>query len=180
MVSESPISPEDLLVIPLDGPPDLGFDCGRREQNSYLYDWARADQDAKLAVTYLYYPQGILGAYATVCMDAVPLARSERDPDERFQEVSALKLAQLGVAMPFQGMGLGRKVVADVVVLARDVAERVGCRYMTLDAQTDVVPWYERLSFKRNRLRQNRRVEDALAHGRDPDSIAVSMRYNLW
>lgn len=179
VASEPRVWPDDVLVTRLDGPPDIGFDCGRAEQNAFLYDWAQVDQEARLSVTYLYYVQGILGAYASVSMDSVPLDRSERGSEERFQEVSALKLVQLGVALPFQGMGLGTKVVADVVVLARDVAQRVGCRYVTLDAQGDVVPWYERLTFKRNQLKQSRRVDDARAHGRHPDGIAVSMRYNL-
>jgi ribosomal protein S18 acetylase RimI-like enzyme len=170
---------EDIAFRRLDGPPEHGFDCGRPEQTMFLYERALADQEAQLSVTHLYYVQGILGAYATVCMDALPLGRREREPAMRFQEVGALKLAQLGVSLTFQGMGLGRFVVGDVISRAQGESERVGCRYVTLDAQPDLVGWYERLGFQRNTLRQDRRLQDALAHGRDPASIAVSMRYDL-
>ncbi|HET7228532.1 MAG TPA: GNAT family N-acetyltransferase [Longimicrobium sp.] len=112
-------------------------------------------------------------------MDALQLGRRERDHSIRYQEVSALKLAQLGVARPFQGMGVGRLVVADVINRARREAEHVGCRYVTLDARPDLVVWYELQGFKRNVLRQEKRVDDAVAHGRDPASIPVSMRYDL-
>lgn len=170
---------EDVVFRRLEGPPDDGFDCGRAEQTMFLYECALADQEAQLSVTHLYYVQGILGAYATVCMDALPLGRREREPAMRFQEIGALKLAQLGVSLRFQGMGLGRFVVGDVISRARSESERVGCRYVTLDAQPDLVGWYERLGFQRNRLRQDRRLQDARANARDPASIPVSMRYDL-
>lgn len=90
-----------------------------------------------------------------------------------------MKLAQLGVAIPYQRMRLGMFVVADVINRARKEGRRVGCRYVTLDSQPSLVSWYECQGFERNRLRQDRRVQDALAHGRDPAAIAVSMRYDL-
>lgn len=163
----------------MDGPPAPGFDCGRKEQTAFLYERAYGDQQAGVSVTYLYYVKGILAAYATICMDALPLGPDERDRTVRYQEVGSLKLAQLGVTRSFQRMGVGKLVVADVLDRAKDEAWRVGCRYVTLDAHPDLVGWYEAQGFKRNRLRQQRRVQDAVAHGRDPATIAVSMRFDL-
>jgi GNAT superfamily N-acetyltransferase len=172
-------SANELVVRTLHGPAEAGFDCGREEQNRFLYERAWPDQEAQVSVTYVYYVAGILAAYATVCMDALPLGRRERDAGVAYQDIGALKLAQLGVHLPFQGAGLGRRVLADVVMLARDEAVRVGCRYITLDAQPDLVPWYERRGFRRNVLRQDQRILDAVNHGRDADRIAVSMRFDL-
>lgn len=169
---------DDLTVHVLDGPPEWGFDCGRADQTEFLYERAWEDQQALLSVTYLYYLSGILAAYATVCMDALPLSRRERG-EVRYQEVGALKLAQLGVHRSFQGRGLGRFLVADIIGRAHTVATRVGCRYVTLDSQPDMVSWYEELGFKRNQLRQDQRVQNAVVHGRDPEKIAVSMRFDL-
>jgi GNAT superfamily N-acetyltransferase len=112
-------------------------------------------------------------------MDSLPLGRGERDATVRYGEVSAMKLAQLGVHLSFQGIGLGRTVVGDIVEFARDEAARVGCRYLTLDAQPDLVGWYESLGFQRNVLRQDQRIRDAVAHRRAPGTIAISMRFDL-
>jgi ribosomal protein S18 acetylase RimI-like enzyme len=90
-----------------------------------------------------------------------------------------MKLAQLGVSVPFQRRGIGRLVVADVISLARTEARQIGCRYVTLDAQPDLVGWYESQGFDRNQFRQTERILDALMHGREPERIAVSMRYDL-
>lgn len=179
MLTYPEFTSDELVVRVMDGPPESGFDCGRAEQTYFLYDFAWDDQRAMISVTYLYYFRGILAAYTTVCADSIPLSRRERDPSIRYREVSAIKLVQLGVRRVIQGGGIGRLAVADVLGLARDISLRVGCRYVTLDAQPDVVGWYESQGFRRNLYRQEQRIQDAVAHRRDPDTIAVSMRFDL-
>jgi len=174
-----PVTQNDVDAFSLQEPPAAGFDCGREEQTRFLYKWAWADQQALLSVTYGYYLDGVLAAYSTVCMDALPLGKNERNPEVHYPEVGAMKLAQLGVATPFQGRGLGKLVIADMVTLARWVRMHVGCRYVALDAQPDLVGWYEAQGFKHSRFRQGQRVLDALRYGREPGKIAVSMRFDL-
>jgi GNAT superfamily N-acetyltransferase len=130
-------------------------------------------------VTYCYYLDEVLAAYAAVCMDAISLGKKERESDVRYSQVGAVKLAQLGVSVPFQHKGLGRRLLADVIGLARKVATEIGCRYVTLDAQPELERWYESLGFHRNHLRQTQRILDALTQGREPERIAVSMRFDL-
>lgn len=172
-------SPDEVVVHVLRSLPKAGFDCGREEQTRFLSERAWSDQKAQVSVTYGYYVGGILVAYATVCMDAIRLGKKERESDVRYSEVGAVKLAQLGVAVPFQGEGIGKLVVASVIRLARMVSGHVGCRYVTLDAQPDLVGWYESQGFDRNHFRQTERILDALAHGRELERIAVSMRFDL-
>jgi len=105
MSGDSGISAEDVLVRKLNGAPEAAFDCGRAEQTAFFHEYAYSDQKARLSVTYCYYFKGILAAYATICADALPLGRRERDRSVRYQEVGAVKLAQLGVDVQFQGIG---------------------------------------------------------------------------
>ncbi len=169
---------EDLEVRKLDGNPPFGFDCGRTEQNQYLYERAWVDQQELLSTTYLFLIDGVLAAYATVMMDSIPLGRRERGVIP-YRYVSACKVGQLGVARRFQAQGLGRFVVIYALDLAQDVAARVACRYVSLDSQPDLIDWYERFGFIVNRTRQAERIEDALRHQRDHHAIAVSMRLDL-
>lgn len=162
----------------LDSHPPQGFECGRADQNSFLYETAWEDQNASLSTTYLFYLDGMVAAYATVLMDSILLGRKER-VGIRYRNVSSLKLGQLGVDLHFPGHGIGQQTVAYTLDLARDVSERVACRYVTLDAQPDLVTWYERLGFQMNQARQAERVADAVRHRRDPDGIAISMRFDL-
>jgi ribosomal protein S18 acetylase RimI-like enzyme len=157
----------------------MPFDCGRADQNEFLHEWAWKDQLKRLSTTYLVDVDGIVAGYVTVCMDALPVSRSERGPNIRYKYVSSLKLAQLGIDRRFQGMGLGREAVRLTLGLAERVGEQVGCRYVTLDAQPDLESWYESLGFFKNGIRQQERIAEAKLHQRDTDSVAVSMRFDL-
>jgi hypothetical protein len=65
------------------------------------------------------------------------------------------------------------------VRLAQRVGDIAGCRYITVDAQPDLVEWYANQGFKRNELRQSQRIAEAVRYGRDPSRIPVSMRFDL-
>lgn len=163
----------------LSDPPPATFDCRREEQNRFFHEGSWSDQLERLSTTYVVRKHGLVAAYATVCTDALPLSRRERGPLIRYRTVSAIKLAQLGVDHRFQGMGIGSHAVGFVLTLARQIGDRVGCRYVTLDAQPDLHGWYEELGFVRNELNQEQRIQDAVTHRRDPASVPISMRYDL-
>lgn len=170
---------DDLDFDRLDGPPPAHFDCGRDDQNLFLHQRAWLDQQALLSTTYLLKDGWSLAAFVTLCMSGVSLHRHERGPAIRYQDVGALKLAQLGVDQSFQRRGLGRDAVAFVIELARSSSKNFGCRYVILDAQPELESWYFDLGFVRNELQQERRTMDAIAHGRSPKQLAVSMRFDI-
>jgi GNAT superfamily N-acetyltransferase len=169
---------DDLETQLLDGPGPRRFDCGRPDQNVFLHEHAWADQQEWISTTFLFFVEGLLAAYATLCLDSIPLARDERGPI-RYGRVGAVKLAQLGVHLSFQGHGVGTRVVDFAVQAARRTGQRIGCRYLTLDSQPDLTEWYAGQGFLRNRLGQEERVRDAVKHRRDPARIPVSMRFDL-
>jgi GNAT superfamily N-acetyltransferase len=175
------LSPEfklaDCDIRRLDDNPPPGFDCGRDAQTRFLYDHALHDHLQRVSVTYLYRSGESLAAYTTLCMDAIPLGRRERPSSIRYQDVAALKLAQLGVDQFFKGRGYGTMAVADVIGLAIGLSRYVGCRYVTLDAKPDLVEWYRDLGFEINQLKQKQRI--AAAGDRNPNEIPVSMRFDL-
>jgi len=175
---EPKIPSSEILDRKLDRYPPFGFDCGRNQQNAFLYDRAWPDQAESLSTTYLFYVGDALAAYATLFMDSLPLSRRERGPIP-YQNVSSLKLGQMAVDRRFQGRGVGQYALGFAVELAEEVSDRVACRYVTLDAEPDLVEWYAIHGFTLNRLRQRERRETALRHQRDPERIPVSMRLDL-
>lgn len=178
MPSDYSYPSRDITGTPLQGPPPPGFDCARDAQNRFLYGSAWTDQQEMLSITYLYYVQNIPAAYCTVLMSSIILGTREKPRSIPYKQIAALKVAQLGVDRRFQGGGLGRRVVGDMVGLAREEAADVGCRYVVLDAKPDLVSWYERQGFRINRRMQKDRVEAAAGTGQ-PQELAVSMRFDL-
>ncbi|HEU0302017.1 MAG TPA: GNAT family N-acetyltransferase [Longimicrobium sp.] len=170
---------EDLVSRKLDEPLPPPLDCGREMQNRFLRECAWRDQQEMVSVTYIYFATGIPVAFATVSMDTVQLGSRERPKSIPYRSIGAVKLLQLGVDRPFQGIGLGGQVLEDLVALAREGSKRHGCRYLTLDAQPDLVGWYQEQGFVINRVAQKQRVEAAIASGRPVEELAVSMRFDL-
>ena len=162
-------------IVRLDGDPAPGFDCGRREQNDYLYQLARRDQQLLLSVTRLCFVEKVLAAYFTTTVDAVELGSREKDPGVHYRMLPALKLAQLGVDRRFAGTGLGRFLLGYTIENARLVRTIVGVRYVTLDAKPDLEAWYGGYGFVRNKVVQKRRAEARP----DDDYLPVSMRFDL-
>lgn len=170
---------DDLVVHPLEGEPPAGFDCGRDDQNNFLYGLARRYHEADIGRTYLVFIKGMLAGYLTVANDSILLGHRERDPGIQHPSIPAMKLAQLGVDLRFRGSGLGRVLVSMAVSLALETRGIAACRYLTLDAQPDLVPWYESQGFVRNRVAQNERIRRAAERNTDPAALPVSMRLDL-
>lgn len=88
---------EDLAIIVLDGDPPRGFDCGRIEQNRYLYERAWPDQQLSIALTRLVFVKGILAAFVTTLADGIELGTREKDAGVRYRSLPAVKIAQIAV-----------------------------------------------------------------------------------
>jgi GNAT superfamily N-acetyltransferase len=95
----------------------------------------------------------------TLLADAVVLETKERKrlalSATDHPTVPALKIARLAVARDFRAAhrGTGTALVAIAYALAIDLADRVGCRLLTVDAYPDSVAFYERLGFVTNRAK---------------------------
>jgi GNAT superfamily N-acetyltransferase len=169
----------DLEIRAIEGQPAPGLDCGRAAQNSFLYGRAWRDAKMGVTVTHLLYVRGVLAGYVAVMMDSVALGPTEKPKGVTWRIVPAIKIAQLAIDRRFSGRGLGRLLVSLVVGYARGLRSVVGCRLITLDAEPELVGWYELIGFVRNVEAQASRMEHAAASGRDPTVLPVSMRFDL-
>jgi GNAT superfamily N-acetyltransferase len=170
---------DDMEMRTLDGPPPAGFDCGANDQNGFLYERAWGDACQGVSVTHMLYVKGMLAAYVTLLNDRIQLGPKEKPKGAMYQFVPAMKVGQLAVDKRFAGCGLGRYMLGFAVELATQFRGMIGCRYVTLDAEPHLLPWYESQGFKRNIEEQRYRRALAEARGRTVDELAVSMRFDL-
>jgi predicted N-acetyltransferase YhbS len=61
--------------------------------------------------------------------------------------VPVLGLARLAVDASARGVGLGAQLLRFVLQLALEMADRVGCAGIVVDAKPDAVPFYEKYGF---------------------------------
>lgn len=178
---------DDIEVEKLASGPPKNFVCARKEQTEYFIDHAWADQNVGLSVTYSLLFKGDVAGYVTVTMDEIPLNKNERAEGVRFSRVPAMKIAQMGVHEKYAGSGFGKYLVTYAITIATQLKEKVGCRYVTLDAKTGLVEWYAGQGFVVNEKDQEERVKAIEALEMRPaqkekrlESLPISMRQDLF
>jgi|APMI01.1.fsa_nt_gi GNAT superfamily N-acetyltransferase len=110
---------------------------------------AAADQARGFSRSYLVKnAQDEVIAYCTLLADAIVLERGETDTDWPYESAPCLKVARIGVRCDQRRKGLGPKLMSWIIAQAVDLGERIGIRYITLDAVASQIPWYQSLGFE--------------------------------
>ena len=85
-----------------------------------------------------------LSATSIVIAD-LPQALRKRLPN---YPLPALRLARLAVAKDVHGQGIGKRLLRATFDLAHEMAERIGCVGVVVDAKPDAIEFYQRYGFQ--------------------------------
>jgi GNAT superfamily N-acetyltransferase len=147
------------LVVEADVPLLATFTCGESDLDDFVRSDALRLQGHRVVRTYLAFHEDVLVGYMALLTDAVVLETKERKRlalgSHDHPIVPALKIARLGVAEAVRAThsGVGTALVQVALAMALDVAQRVGCRLLTVDAYAGAIVFYERLGFVPNRAK---------------------------
>jgi len=125
------------------------FDCGEPAQNLWLKSRAIQNQKNDDTRAYIGWLDGnIAGFFAlgtsSVARGILPGSLRRNAPDP----VGCVLLAQLGVAVAYQGRGLSGQLILHAMEQAERVAQIVGCRlFMVHPARSELVGYYRRFGF---------------------------------
>jgi hypothetical protein len=158
-----PVSLSDLEIIPFDpAQHDVSnFDCGDEDLNDFLKNDASKFQADHLSHTQIVLLNGILVAYITLLADCIILQTSEKKKTltearayhQSMYTFPAIKIGRIGVQKEFRRSGVGTQLliytIGLVVRMNREL--NIACRFITLDAYPESVPWYEKKNFKFNK-----------------------------
>ncbi len=127
------------------------FDCGDPSFNEFLRRYAGQNQFRNyVGVTYVAVDERhAVCAFATVSASSLDLSGLPEDERRGLPDypLPVLRLARLAVDLRHQGLGLGRALVRDMMLLALEQRRRVGCVGLLVDALANRVPFYEQLGF---------------------------------
>lgn len=149
---------------------DVGrFDCGNDDLNDFLQSDALGYQDQHLAGTWVVFDSGLLVAFFSMSADAIPLDKSEPQPDgcleKDIRTYPALKVGRLATQADRQGDGIGTEILRACIGTAVALREsHVGCRFVTVDANPDKVDWYLGRGFERNKYYVSRTKTSSLRY----------------
>ena len=139
------------------------FDCGDKDLNDFILNRAQAFQKYRLAVNYACVDSENAGrvlAYCSLANDKVEMAdfkdktefnrfRKERKfPNEkRLKSYPAVKLCRLGVDVCMKGNQIGSGML-DYIKSMFTLDNKAGCRFLTVDAYLNAVPFYVKNKFQ--------------------------------
>ena len=140
--------------------PIRSFNCGDADLNDFLLNEATLYRKALLAVTYVLEEKTTkrVAAFFSLANDRVSLSdfenktefnrfRKNRFPKEkRLKSYPAAKLCRLGVDESMKGQSLGTLLLRFIKSYFV-VDNKTGCRFLTVDAYADAVPFYLKNGF---------------------------------
>ena len=140
------------------------FDCGDADLNDFILHRAAEFQKHMLSVSYAYVDEKDASkvlAYCSLANDKVAITdfkdktefnrfRKKRGfPNEKcLKSYPAVKLCRLGVDISAKGQQIGTTVL-DYIKWMFVTENKTGCRFLTVDAYLDAVPFYEKNGFHR-------------------------------
>ncbi len=135
----------------------LSFDCGDADLNSFLIDDAKAYQRQLLSVTYYEETDAETVLYFSLSNDKVSNFEYTRKfwrkmkslfPHSKHRkDYPAVKIGRFAINHKWQHSGIGSDLLNYIKLWMLD-GNKTGCRFITVDAYKEAVPFYLRNGFK--------------------------------
>jgi GNAT superfamily N-acetyltransferase len=134
------------------------FESENVDLNDFLLNDAKSYLKSLLAVTYLLLSRDEIIAYFCLSHDSLTKASEEKSewnkinrtiPNEkRRRSYPAIKIGRLAVSKNYTGFGLGKFIIGSVIKMYIANLQQAGCRFITVDAYCNALPFYEKNDFK--------------------------------
>ncbi len=148
----------EVEVRPLEADDDRSdFRSGNEDLDRFFRRYAGQNQFRHhIGTTYVAVIAGRIVGYATVAASHIEAEGLPRQLRRRLPNypLPVLRLARLAVDERSTGSGIGPMLLRAVFVIARRIAEEVGCVGILVDAKLPAVPFYERYGFVAIDVRQ--------------------------
>ncbi len=139
-------------IRPLDPRDDRsGFVSGDPDLDRFFHKYAGQNQFRHyVGTTYVAVAGGTIAGFATVSAASIHVDDMPTKLRRRFPRypLPVLRLARLAVDQRMQRQGVGRQLLRAVLLLAREMASRVGCTGVLVDAKPGAVEFYRRYGFE--------------------------------
>ena len=137
------------------------FNCGDADLNDFILNQSDLYRKALLAVTYIFEhkeSKNVIG-YFSLANDRVSLTdfndktefnrfrRNRFVNEKRIRSYPAVKICRLGVDEDFHGNGIG-SILLDFIKSYFLVDNKTGCRFITVDAYSAALSFYENNDFQ--------------------------------
>ena len=137
----------------------IDFDCGDQDLNDFALHESWLYQQARLSTTYILESStGDIDGYFSLAHDRISMSdfesktdfnkfRKKRFPNsKRMKSYPAIKICRLGISIKMKGQRLGSGLL-NLIKTMYLTDTKAGCRFITVDAYRDAIPFYEKNGF---------------------------------
>ena len=133
------------------------FQTDVKELGDFLVEDAINNQQISISNTYLWFynPENKMVAYMTLLTDAIrvhgtQLGKSFVDKGVDYKTLPAIKIGRMCVDKNYYSRGIGTHMIHFAMKLLLEVDEKIGCRFIVLDAktQTKAIRFYKKFGFE--------------------------------
>lgn len=135
------------------------FDCGDEDLNGFLLDDARYYEEQYLAYTYVLEDEQTTVGYYSLLNDKISQTtftknlwrkmRQNLPHEKHLGSYPAVKIGRLAVSSAYKGEGFGKRLVGAIMRMLLMQKGNSACRFLTVDAYKEAVPFYEKNGFKK-------------------------------
>lgn len=136
------------------------FDCGDEDLNDFILTDAPLYYRVRLATSYVLEDRltGEVYGYFSLAHDRISLTDFPSNSaynrfrkqffaqGKMFKSYPALKICRLATSKSSRGEGIGSMIVKTIIASYRN-DNKAGCRFITVDAYADALPFYYKLGF---------------------------------
>jgi GNAT superfamily N-acetyltransferase len=127
------------------------FSCGNPDLDRFFARYAGQNQFRHhVGTTYVAIEAGAIKGFATLSASHIEIDRLPAKDRRRLPSypLPVLRLARLAVDQGAKGLGVGKLLLRVVFRIAHEMALRVGCVGIVVDAKPEAVAFYERYGFE--------------------------------
>jgi len=135
------------------------FDCENKDLNDFFLNDAKPYLAEFLAVTFILEDRETNStiAFFSLLNDKVSITdvsgnnvwnriRKRMPQSKKFKSYPAMKIGRLGISKEYKGKGYGTAIL-DYLKILFITENRTGCKFITVDAYKDSLPFYEKNGF---------------------------------
>ncbi|HMK54921.1 MAG TPA: GNAT family N-acetyltransferase [Methanobacteriaceae archaeon] len=146
---EREIRPEEIVIEKLSSDHDLSeFRCSDDDLDEFILLDALPQRKHRLNQTYICKYQGEIIAFFTVSADSIKINNEDKKRiGVNYPAFPAIKIGRLGVHEDYKRRNVGSILIMYTVGLAWELGEKVGVRFISVDAYRGIEKFYKKNFF---------------------------------
>lgn len=134
------------------------FSCGLNDMDDFLINDALIQQENNLNVTYLVICDGEIIGFFSLLADRIDIKDMDEEYDIAYETSSAVKIGRLAIDQKYSSKGIGTAVLDNICYNIKSISEKIGIRFITIDAYCGVREFYYKNEFKHFKIQNLKKL----------------------